>query len=233
MNWVAITCLAVLVVLGLVGLKLGVVKMLYHLVAFALALVLTAVIAPIVSDAVIKEDSAAVEKVKEKVVKTLKLDEIKFDATISDDILEKLNLPESIREEIKTFNTKEDYKTIGADDAKDYLSTTMAVIVLQAAVYLIVFLIMWLIVFLVFHAANLIDKLPGLHAINRLAGLCVGLILAACIILVFFVAVTALSNLPAGQEMLKCIEENSILKFWYDNNPLNGGFVYLSSKFKK
>ncbi|MBO4399970.1 MAG: CvpA family protein [Lachnospiraceae bacterium] len=233
MNWVAITCLAVLVVLGLVGLKLGVVKMLYHLVAFALALVLTAVIAPIVSDAVIKEDSAAVEKVKEKVVKTLKLDEIKFDATISDDILEKLNLPESIREEIKTFNTKEDYKTIGADDAKDYLSTTMAVIVLQAAVYLIVFLIMWLIVFLVFHAANLIDKLPGLHAINRLAGPCVGLILAACIILVFFVAVTALSNLPAGQEMLKCIEENSILKFWYDNNPLNGGFVYLSSKFKK
>lgn len=233
MNWVAITCLAVLVVLGLVGLKLGVVKMLYHLVAFALALVLTAVIAPIVSDAVIKEDSAAVEKVKEKVVKTLKLDEIKFDATISDDILEKLNLPESIREEIKTFNTKEDYKTIGADDAKDYLSTTMAVIVLQAAVYLIVFLIMWLIVFLIFHAANLIDKLPGLHAINRLAGLCVGLILAACIILVFFVAVTALSNLPAGQEMLKCIEENSILKFWYDNNPLNGGFVYLSSKFKK
>ncbi|MBO7630807.1 MAG: CvpA family protein [Lachnospiraceae bacterium] len=233
MNWVAITCLAVLVVLGLVGLKLGVVKMLYHLVAFALALVLTAVIAPIVSDAVIKEDSAAVEKVKEKVVKTLKLDEIKFDATISDDILEKLNLPESIREEIKTFNTKEDYKTIGADDAKDYLSTTMAVIVMQAAVYLIVFLIMWLIVFLVFHAANLIDKLPGLHAINRLAGLCVGLILAACIILVFFVAVTALSNLPAGQEMLKCIEENSILKFWYDNNPLNGGFVYLSSKFKK
>ena len=233
MNWVAITCLAVLVVLGLVGLKLGVVKMLYHLVAFALALVLTAVIAPIVSDAVIKEDSAAVEKVKEKVVKTLKLDEIKFDATISDDILEKLNLPESIREEIKTFNTKEDYKTIGADDAKDYLSTTMAVIVLQAAVYLIVFLIMWLIVFLVFHAANLIDKLPGLHAINRLAGLSVGLILAACIILVFFVAVTALSNLPAGQEMLKCIEENSILKFWYDNNPLNGGFVYLSSKFKK
>ena len=233
MNWVAITCLAVLVVLGLVGLKLGVVKMLYHLVAFALALVLTAVIAPIVSDAVIKEDSAAVEKVKEKVVKTLKLDEIKFDATISDDILEKLNLPESIREEIKTFNTKEDYKTIGADDAKDYLSTTMAVIVMQAAVYLIVFLIVWLIVFLVFHAANLIDKLPGLHAINRLAGLCVGLILAACIILVFFVAVTALSNLPAGQEMLKCIEENSILKFWYDNNPLNGGFVYLSSKFKK
>ena len=233
MNWVAITCLAVLVVLGLVGLKLGVVKMLYHLVAFALALVLTAVIAPIVSDAVIKEDSAAVEKVKEKVVKTLKLDEIKFDATISDDILEKLNLPESIREEIKTFNTKEDYKTIGADDAKDYLSTTMTVIVMQAAVYLIVFLIVWLIVFLVFHAANLIDKLPGLHAINRLAGLCVGLILAACIILVFFVAVTALSNLPAGQEMLKCIEENSILKFWYDNNPLNGGFVYLSSKFKK
>ena len=46
MNWVVISCFAVLVALGLIGLKLGVVKMLYHLVAFALALVLTAAIAP-------------------------------------------------------------------------------------------------------------------------------------------------------------------------------------------
>ena len=232
MNWVVISCFAVLVALGLLGLKLGVVKMLYHLVAFALALVLTAAIAPMVSKIVVKEDSATVGRIKEKVVKTLKLDEIHFDKTISEEILDNLHIPESIREEISFFNTTENYEKIGADDAKDYLATSMAMIVLQAVVYLVVFLIVWLIVFMMFHALNLIDKVPGLRAANRLAGMTVGLILGACIVLLFFVLVTALSNLPAGQKMLTCIEENSVLKFWFDNNPLNGGFSYLSAKFK-
>ena len=232
MNWVVISCFAVLVALGLIGLKLGVVKMLYHLVAFALALVLTAAIAPMVSKIVVKEDSATVGRIKEKVVKTLKLDEIHFDKTISEEILDNLHIPESIREEISFFNTTDNYEKIGADGAKDYLATSMAMIVLQAVVYLVVFLIVWLIVFMMFHALNLIDKVPGLRAANRLAGMTVGLILGACIVLLFFVLVTALSNLPAGQKMLTAIEENSVLKFWFDNNPLNGGFSYLSAKFK-
>ena len=232
MNWVLIGCIAVMVSLGLIGLKLGVVKMLYHLVAFALALVITAILAPMVSKIVVRNDSPSVERVKEKVVKTLRLDEIDFGKTVSKDILDDLKIPKAVRDELAVFNTKDNYEQIGAEDAKDYVATSIAVIILQSVVYLVVFLVVWLIVFMVFHALDLIAKVPGLRAANRLAGMTVGLILAACIILLFFVLVTALSNLPAGQNMLASIEENSVLKFWYDNNPLNGGSVYLSSKFK-
>ena len=232
MNWVLIGCIAVMVSLGLIGLKLGVVKMLYHLVAFALALVITAILAPMVSKIVVRNDSPSVERVKEKVVKTLRLDEIDFGKTVSKDILDDLKIPKAVRDELAVFNTKDNYEQIGAEDAKDYVATSIAVIILQSVVYLVVFLVVWLIVFMVFHALDLIAKVPGLRAANRLAGMTVGLILAACVILLFFIMVTALSNLPAGQNMLASIEENSVLKFWYDNNPLNGGSVYLSSKFK-
>ena len=232
MNWVLIGCIAVMVSLGLIGLKLGVVKMLYHLAAFALALVITAILAPMVSKIVVRNDSPSVERVKEKVVKTLRLDEIDFGKTVSKDILDDLKIPKAVRDELAVFNTKDNYEQIGAEDAKDYVATSIAVIILQSVVYLVVFLVVWLIVFMVFHALDLIAKVPGLRAANRLAGMTVGLILAACIILLFFILVTALSNLPAGQNMLASIEENSVLKFWYDNNPLNGGSVYLSSKFK-
>lgn len=232
MNWVLIGCIAVMVSLGLIGLKLGVVKMLYHLVAFALALVITAILAPMVSKIVVRNDSPSVERVKEKVVKTLRLDEIDFGKTVSKDILDDLKIPKAVRDELAVFNTKDNYEQIGAEDAKDYVATSIAVIILQSVVYLVVFLVVWLIVFMVFHALDLIAKVPGLRAANRLAGMTVGLILAACVILLFFILVTALSNLPAGQNMLASIEENSVLKFWYDNNPLNGGSVYLSSKFK-
>lgn len=232
MNWVLIGCIAVMVSLGLIGLKLGVVKMLYHLAAFALALVITAILAPMVSKIVVRNDSPSVERVKEKVVKTLRLDEIDFGKTVSKDILDDLKIPKAVRDELAVFNTKDNYEQIGAEDAKDYVATSIAVIILQSVVYLVVFLVVWLIVFMVFHALDLIAKVPGLRAANRLAGMTVGLILAACVILLFFILVTALSNLPAGQNMLASIEENSVLKFWYDNNPLNGGSVYLSSKFK-
>ena len=233
MNWLVITCICILAVLALIGLKLGVVKMVYYLVAFALALILTAIVAPIISKALVKEDSPSVIRVKEKVTDKLNLDDIHFDKTVTKEILDDLNIPESIREEIGLYNTEDSYKDLGVEGAKDYVATSLATIILQAVIYLITFLVIWLLVFLAFMALNLIAKAPGLRAANRLAGMAVGLILAACIILLFFVMVTALSNLPVGQKMLTCIEENSVLKFWFDNNPLNGSFAYLSAKFNK
>lgn len=232
MNWVLVGCASLLALFALIGLKQGVIKMIYHMAGFVLALVLTAFVAPIISKTLIKESSPSVEKMKEKVIKTLKLDEIRFDVTVSDDVLDKLNLPDAIRDEIKIFNTKDLYEKMEVEDAKDYLATTLATIILQAIIYVFTFLVLWLLLFIAFHALNVIDKLPVLHAANRIAGLAVGLILAACIILVFFVLVTALANFPFGRTMLDQINGNPILKFWYDNNPLNGGFVSLSSRFK-
>lgn len=233
MNWLVITCICILAVLGLIGLKLGVVKMVYYLVAFALALILTAIVAPIISKALVKEDSPSVIRVKEKVTDKLNLDDIHFDKTVTKEILDDLNIPESIREEIGIYNTEDSYKDLGVEGAKDYVATSLATIILQAVIYLITFLVIWLLVFLAFMALNLIAKAPGLRAANRLAGMAVGLLMGACIIFLLFVLATATSSLDFGQNMMSCIEQNSVLKYWYDHNPLNGGFVSLSGILKK
>ncbi len=233
MSWVLIVCIAILVVLGLVGLKLGVVKMLYHLAAFALALILTALLAPPIAKSFVKTDSPRMDRMKEKVVKTLHLDDIDYEKFDINEALEKIELPDSIRDELKTFNAVDVYKSMGVDGAKDYIATSVAAVILQAVVYIVVFVLIFLIVFLVFQTINLIDKVPGLRMINRLAGMTVGLLMGACVIFLFFVLVTALSSMPVGQDMLQQINDNSVLRFWYDNNPLNGGFVYLSSLVKK
>ena len=119
------------------------------------------------------------------------------------------------------------------EGAKDYVATSLATIILQAVIYLITFLVIWLLVFLAFMALNLIAKAPGLRAANRLAGMAVGLLMGACIIFLLFVLATATSSLDFGQNMMSCIEQNSVLKYWYDHNPLNGGFVSLSGILKK
>lgn len=232
MNWVAVGCIAILAILGLIGLKAGVVKMVYHLIGFALALVLTAIFAPMVSKVLIKDSSPSVQKAKEKVIETFHLDEIDFEKTLSKADFDKLNLPESIRDELEIFNFKEEYEKLDLEDAKDYLATSIATIIIQAIVYIAVFLVIWLIVFALFQALNLVNRVPGLRAANRLAGMIIGIIMGACVIFLFFVAVTALSNFPFGRNMLDMIESNSILNFWYNNNPLNGGFVSLADKFK-
>ena len=61
----------------------------------------------------------------------------------------------------------------------------------------------------------------------------IGVLMGICVVFIFFVFVTAVSSTPFGQDMIEQISANSILRFWYDNNPLNGGFVYLSSIAKK
>ncbi|MBO4697238.1 MAG: CvpA family protein [Lachnospiraceae bacterium] len=232
MNWVLLVCIAILVVLGLVGLKLGVVKMLYHLASFTLALILTALIAPPIAKTFVKNDSPRMERTKEKVVKTLHLNDIDYEKINFDELLEKVDMPESVKDELKVFNTSDVYKTMGAENAKDYIATSIAAIVLQALVYIVVFVLVWLLVFLVFQTINLIGKVPGLRVINRLAGMTVGILMGACVIFLFFVLVTALSSMPVGREMMHQINDNSVLRFWYDNNPLNGGFAYLSSIVK-
>ena len=233
MNWLVITCICILVALGLIGLKLGVVKMVYYLVAFALALILTAIVAPIISKVLVKEDSPSVIRVKEKVTDKLNLDDIHFDKTVTKEILDDLKIPESIREELGIYNTEDAYKDLGVENAKDYVATSLATIILQAVIYLITFLVIWLLVFLAFMALNLIANAPGLRAANRLAGMAVGLLMGACFIFILFVFATATANLDIGQNMMSCIEQNSVLKYWYDHNPLNGGFVTLSGILKK
>lgn len=232
MNWVVIGCIAILALLGLVGLKVGVVKMVYHLVGFALALILTALLAPKVSKLLVKDSSPSVQKAKEKVIDTLHLDDIDFQKTLTEADFDKINIPESIRDELEIYNFKEQYEKLDLEDAKDYLATSIATIIIQAIVYVAVFLILWLIIFILFQTLNLINNVPGLRTINRLAGMAVGLIIGACIIFLFFVLVTGLSNLSFGRDMLDMIEDNSVLRFWYNNNPLNGGFVSLAEKFK-
>ena len=233
MNWVLIVCIAIPAILGLVGLKLGVVKMLYHLASFAIALLLTALLAPAIANSVVKNDTHRMDRAKEKVIKTLHLNDIDYDKIKFDELLDKVDLPDGIRDELKTFNTSEVYKTMGAEDAKDYLATSIATVVLQALVYLIVFILIWLLVFLLFQTINLIAKVPGLNFINRMAGMTIGVLMGICVVFIFFVFVTAVSSTPFGQDMIEQISANSILRFWYDNNPLNGGFVYLSSIAKK
>ena len=232
MNWVVVGCIAILALLGLVGLRVGVVKMVYHLVGFALALILTAILAPKVSKLIVKDSSPAVQKAKQKVIDTFHLDDIDFEKTLSEADWDKINLPDSIREELEIFNFKEQYEKLDVDGAKDYVATSVATIIIQAIVYVAVFLILWLIIFILFQTLNLINNVPGLRTINRLAGMAVGLIMGACIIFLFFVLVTGLANMPFGKEMLEMIEDNSVLKFWYNNNPLNGGFVSIADRFK-
>ena len=229
MSWLPIVCIAIIVLLGLIGLKLGVVKMLYHLASFALALILTALIAPPIAKTIVKTPSPRMDRAKQKVIDVLHLDEVDFEQTLSKDVLDKIDLPESIRDEIFVFNTREEYESIGVDGAKDYLATSIATIVMQALVYLVVFVLVWLIVFLIFQTLNLVAKVPGLAMVNRLAGMAVGFLIGACVIFLLFVLVTALASMPVGQDMLAQIDKNPVLRFWYDNNPLNGGFVYLSS----
>lgn len=233
MGWVVIVCIAIPVILGLVGLKLGVVKMLYHLASFAIALLLTALLAPAIAKSIVKNDTPRMERAKEKVIKTLHLNDIDYENIKFDELLERVDLPDGIRDELKTFNTSDVYRSMGAEDAKDYLATSIATVILQALVYLVVFVIIWLLVFLLFQTINLIAKVPGLNMVNRLAGMTVGGLMGICVVFIFFVFVTAVSSMPIGQNMLQQINDNSILRFWYDNNPLNGGFVYLSSIVKK
>ena len=88
------------------------------------------------------------------------------------------------------------------------------------------------VIYLIGIGLNLISKLPGLNTINRVTGAVVGLFIGAVLILMFFTAVTALSNTGFGEKCQEAISENKVLDTIYNNNIICDVYFDLAGKIQ-
>ncbi|MDI9508877.1 MAG: CvpA family protein [Clostridiales bacterium] len=211
MNWLLIIVIGIIVLNALIGRKVGLIKIIFSLLSFAIALALTTWISPTVNG-ILNNNETFYEKTFQQVEKMLSLEE--NESADQDDIIEGLPLPKSMKESLMKNKAKQEA------NIKSYITCHVTGIVINAFAYILTFVIVFIALWVVSIALNIISKLPILNQINRTAGLLLGAVQGLVVVWLLFIILTVISGSQLGETAFQQINSSGILSFLYNKNFL-------------
>jgi uncharacterized membrane protein required for colicin V production len=211
MNWLLLIVIGIIVINALIGRRIGLIKIVFSLFSFIIALVLSTWISPSING-VLKNNEVIYEKVENRVEDMLFKEQ--ETTTDEDDIIEGLPLPMSIKESLRESKSKQE------SNIKTYITTHVTEIVIKSLAFILTFVVVFVGIWVLSIALNIISKLPILNQINKLAGLLVGGLQGVIIVWIIFILITVFSGTELGGSAFGQIEGSTILGFLYDKNIL-------------
>ena len=211
---ILIGVVAVLAICGFIGYKKGMVKILLSMVAMLVTYILAASLTIPVS-AALKATTPVYDTIEKSVSDLVE----KSDVTSTS--IESLNLPEQIEEKIM-----EGAATV-TDSFNKYLIETLSNLILKAMTFFVLIIVIYIIVCIVIKVFDFVSKLPLIKNINQTGGLAIGLVQGLLIVWLGCLVVTAFGDKAWAQEAFRQINDNALLTFIYENNPI----IYLITKF--
>lgn len=150
------------------------------------------------------------------------LDGLEIPRDLQQEAINAADMPDIFKELLTVNNNSEIYEELGVKSFAQYVGKFLAKLIINIVSYLGVFLIVTIILRAVIFALDIVAELPVLGLINRLAGGAIGLVGAAIIVWLLFVAVTLAYTTVIGKDIYQAIQGNVILKLLYDHNPIMG-----------
>ena len=133
-------------------------------------------------------------------------------------ILEKLNLPDVIKNLIKENNNAETYNNLGVNDFVGYISAYLANLIMKGISFLISFLLATILIRTASFVLNIFAKLPVINGVNRLLGGFLGLVKLLIFVWIAMVVVLILCNTEPGKMLLEMINSDKVLTWMYNHN---------------
>lgn len=134
--------------------------------------------------------------------------------------IDHLTLPKAIREKLIEDNNTVVYDALGVSEFEEYISGYLACMILNTISFIGTLLIAGFVVKAIFVMADIIEKVPGIKGMNKLAGMLLGFLQGIVIIWIACLVVTAFGATKTGQEILSMIQDSVLLSFIYNNNCL-------------
>lgn len=211
MSWLLIIVLGIIILNALIGRKVGLVKIVFSLFSFIIALILSVWISPLVNG-MLKNNETFYEKASQKVEDMLF--EEQEETSNQEDIIEGLPLPRSIKESLQENKAKQEA------NIKTYIIGHVTDIAINALAFVLTFVILFVGLWVLSIALNIISKLPILNQLNKLAGLLVGGLQGVVVVWILFILITVFSGTELGGSAFVQIKDSAILSFLYDENIL-------------
>lgn len=205
-----------------IGYKKGLVRIVASLLATIIIVFLVSLATPYVSQW-IRQSTPLESTVQNKITELIPSGaELSGQPTSEQQIasIESAQLPDMFRQMLLENNNQEVYEALGVTTFLEYISSYIAKVLADIIAFLIIIVIAIVILPLVIRMLGIVNKLPVIGGVNRLAGGVAGLGIGLVIIWILFIAITLMYNTALGKAFFENIETNSILKSLYDNNIL-------------
>lgn len=223
MNWILVAVLGIIVALGVIGLKKGLIKMVFSLVSTIVALLVAMLFSPVVSG-MMKSNEAIVGFFDEKISAVVDFTpEEAQEETESkqESLIASLPLPETFKETLLENNTLDNYAAMQAQNFEEYVCRQITNVIINAIAFVVTLLLAVIALAILCNVLNLIAKLPLLKQINAAAGLAAGVAEGLLLVWILFVILTMFAGTEFGSEAMSMIAENPLLDFLYKNNMVS------------
>lgn len=213
--------LVFLAIMFYMGYKKGIIKILVSFVASIVAFLLATMLSSPI-EGFIKNNTSIYNSMKKQMTEYVAVymeDEIDLsNITNQEDVIKKLELPSVIKDKLIAESISEDKVNIGVEKFSEVIATSLADILVQAGVVMILFLVIKLVLRVLIGVLNIMSRLPLINEINKSLGGILGIVEGILILWIVCLALTAFSGTAAGEQILSAISSNSILNFIYSNN---------------
>ncbi len=220
MNWVLLVVIGIIAVLGFIGLKKGLIKMVFSLASTIVALLVAMLFSPMVAG-MMKNNEAIVgffdEKISAVVDFTSEEAQTETEST-QESLIASLPLPETFKESLLENNTAESYISMQAQNFEEYVCRQISNVIINAIAFVVTLLLAIVALAILCKTLDLLAKLPLLKQINAAAGLAAGVAEGLMIVWILFVILTMFAGTAFGSNALSMIAENPLLDFLYKNN---------------
>ena len=201
MNALDLAVLVLVALCALAGYRRGLIRTVYRLVSFFIALFLAnRLYAPV---ARMLRGTALFSTIQDSISTGLNLERFVGEHTAARqvEIIDSLQLPERLRELLHSFNTPNMYELLQVSTVDEYISGFFANMVINAIAIVSVFFLVLLALSIAGVALDIVGKLPVINTFNNLGGLIVGIGMGAVLAWVCIVVMTLIFSTGSNPEM--------------------------------
>lgn len=118
------------------------------------------------------------------------LSKIEIPKETQTNLIKKAGLPQFIEDGLVENNNDETYKELGITTFQEYIGAYVTKIIMNIIAFLLTFFIAGIIMRVIIYALAIMEELPVIHGINRLAGGAAGIVMGFIIAWVVFLVLT-------------------------------------------
>lgn len=212
-------CLGAFMILGF---KRGMIKTLFGFASNVIGIFLAYMIYPYVSAFLIKETGLK-GSIQNKIVHSLKLDALLSDVVgrqAQEAAMNQLPIPEIFKKMLIENNNDEVYRLLDTNSLQDYISGTLATIVINAIGFLVVAILVMLAVSLLSGTLDILAKLPIVSQLNQMGGLMVGTLWGVVVLWCGGLLILFMAGIQKNGQLMALLERSPITLFFFENNLL-------------
>ncbi len=137
--------------------------------------------------------------------------------------IESLPLPQSIKDQMESFNNANGYQKLGASDFGSYIINYIASLIMNILAFAVAMLISWVIIRLILGSLSIFSRLPIVGMSDRILGGCLGLVQGILIVWALFLVLSMFATSEAGSVLMAEINRTPFLSSLYNMNPFLKG----------